>query len=49
VPGLCIEKVQLYLKSLPQKLRRHCVPLPEFAKGFVERANEKTLLVREIF
>jgi len=41
VPGLCIEKVQLYLKSLPQKLRRHCVPLPEFAKGFVERANEK--------
>ena len=40
VPGLCIEKVQLYLKSLPQKLRRHCVPLPEFAKGFVERANE---------
>ena len=40
VPGLCIEKVQLYLKSLPQKLRRHCVPLPEFAKGFVDRANE---------
>jgi ATP-dependent helicase HrpA len=40
VPGLCIEKVQLYLKSLPQKLRRHCVPLPDFAKGFVERVNE---------
>lgn len=40
VPGLCVEKVQLYLKSLPQKLRRHCVPLPEFSKGFVDRANE---------
>lgn len=37
VPGLCAEKVQLYLKTLPQKLRRHCVPLPEFAKTFVER------------
>ena len=27
------EKVQLLLKSLPQKLRRHCVPLPEYAAG----------------
>ncbi len=41
VPGLCIEKVQLYLKSLPQKLRRNCVPLPEYAKKFVERCTEK--------
>jgi ATP-dependent helicase HrpA len=31
------EKVHLLLKSLPQKLRRHCVPLPEYAAGFVER------------
>jgi ATP-dependent helicase HrpA len=31
------EKAQLLLKSLPQKLRRHVVPLPEFAAGFVER------------
>ena len=31
------EKVQLLLKSLPQKLRRHCVPLPEYATGFIER------------
>ncbi|MBU3594481.1 ATP-dependent RNA helicase HrpA [Polynucleobacter sp. 71A-WALBACH] len=37
VPGMCEEKVQLLLKSLPQKLRRHCVPLPEYAKSFLER------------
>jgi ATP-dependent helicase HrpA len=37
VPGTLKEKVQLLLKSLPQKLRRHCVPLPEYAAGFVER------------
>ncbi|KGS00963.1 RNA helicase HrpA [Burkholderia sp. ABCPW 111] len=39
VPGMLKEKVQLLLKSLPQKLRRHCVPLPEYAAGFVERAG----------
>ena len=39
VPGLCVEKTQLLLKSLPQKLRRHCVPLPEYAKMFVERVQ----------
>ncbi|MEX3582099.1 MAG: ATP-dependent RNA helicase HrpA [Burkholderia sp.] len=39
VPGMLKEKVQLLLKSLPQKLRRHCVPLSEFATGFVERAG----------
>ncbi|MCX4170204.1 MULTISPECIES: ATP-dependent RNA helicase HrpA [Paraburkholderia] len=37
VTGMLKEKAQLLLKSLPQKLRRHCVPLPEFAAGFVER------------
>lgn len=37
VPGMLKEKVHLLLKSLPQKLRRHCVPLPEYAAGFVER------------
>ncbi|WP_186039773.1 ATP-dependent RNA helicase HrpA [Burkholderia gladioli] len=41
VPGMLKEKVQLLLKSLPQKLRRHCVPLPEFAAGFVERAGSE--------
>ena len=38
VPGMCEEKVLLLLKSLPQKLRRHCVPLPDYAKSFLERA-----------
>lgn len=37
VPGMIKEKVHLLLKSLPQKLRRHCVPLPEYAAGFVDR------------
>ncbi|WJF91128.1 ATP-dependent RNA helicase HrpA [Paraburkholderia bonniea] len=37
VTGMLKEKTQLLLKSLPQKLRRHCVPLPEYAAGFVER------------
>lgn len=41
VPGLALEKTQLYLKSLPQKLRRYCVPLPDYAKKFVERTSEK--------
>jgi ATP-dependent helicase HrpA len=40
VPGLAIEKTQLYLKSLPQKLRRYCVPLPDYAKKFIERSSE---------
>ncbi|KVN18796.1 MULTISPECIES: ATP-dependent RNA helicase HrpA [unclassified Burkholderia] len=39
VPGMLKEKAHLLLKSLPQKLRRHCVPLPEYAAGFVERAG----------
>lgn len=37
VPGMLKEKAHLLLKSLPQKLRRHCVPLPEYAAGFAER------------
>ncbi len=37
LPGMLKEKTQLLLKSLPQKLRRHCVPLPEYAAGFVDR------------
>ena len=40
VPGMCEEKVLLLLKSLPQKLRRHCVPLPDYAKSFLERQLE---------
>jgi ATP-dependent helicase HrpA len=38
VPGMLKEKAQLLLKSLPQKLRRHCVPLPNYAAGFADRA-----------
>jgi ATP-dependent helicase HrpA len=41
VPGMCEEKILLLLKSLPQKLRRHCVPLPEYAKLFLERKLEE--------
>jgi ATP-dependent helicase HrpA len=37
VPGMCEEKIHLLLKSMPQKLRRHCIPLPEYAKSFLER------------
>jgi hypothetical protein len=40
VPGLATEKTQLYLKSLPQKLRRYCVPIPDYAKKFVEQLRE---------
>jgi ATP-dependent helicase HrpA len=40
VPGMCEEKTLLLLKSLPQKLRRHCIPLPDYAKSFMERALE---------
>jgi ATP-dependent helicase HrpA len=37
VPGMLKEKTHLLLKSLPQKLRRHCVPIPDYAAGFCER------------
>ncbi|CAN7259621.1 ATP-dependent RNA helicase HrpA [Massilia sp. LjRoot122] len=40
VPGMLKEKVHLLLKSLPQKLRRHCVPLPEYAANFYERHQD---------
>jgi len=39
VAGMIKEKVQALLKSLPQKLRRHCVPLPEFTQDFVDWAD----------
>lgn len=41
VPGMCEEKVLLLLKSLPQKLRRHCVPLPDYARSFLERVMQE--------
>lgn len=39
VPGMLKEKVQQLLKSLPQKLRRACVPLPAYAAAFVDRCG----------
>ena len=34
VPGLLAEKVAQLVKTLPQKLRRHLVPVPDFAAAF---------------
>ena len=39
VPGMLKERVHLMLKSLPQKLRRHCVPLPDYAARFALRIH----------
>ncbi len=47
VPGMLKEKVHLLLKSLPQKLRRHCVPVPEYAQGFVDRMGARVLDPKE--
>lgn len=41
VPGMLKEKVQALLRSLPQRLRRHCVPIPDYADGFHQRWFEK--------
>lgn len=41
VPGMLKEKVQWLLRSLPQRLRRHCVPIPDYAAGFHERWFEE--------
>lgn len=35
IPGLLAEKVQALAKRLPQRLRRHLVPLPAYAETFV--------------
>lgn len=42
VPGMIREKAQTLLKTLPQKIRRHCVPLPDYAKAFVGRLAADT-------
>ena len=41
VPGMLKEKVQWLVKSLPQKLRKHCVPLPDYAQAFHDRWFER--------
>ncbi len=45
VPGMLTDKVMLLSKSLPQKLRRHCVPLPAYAQGFVDRNEPQGPLI----
>ncbi|HEX5338077.1 MAG TPA: ATP-dependent RNA helicase HrpA [Gallionella sp.] len=48
VPGLLAEKVAQLIKTLPQKLRRNLVPVPEFSAGFcrdVPASNMPLLLV----
>nr|MDB1145302.1 DUF3418 domain-containing protein [Alcaligenaceae bacterium] len=40
VPGLLKEKVQFLLKSLPQRMRRHCVPVGDYAENFAYRHFE---------
>lgn len=48
VPGMRKEKVLTLLKSLPQRHRRHCVPLPDYAEAFCQRwqsqAGSKSLV-----
>lgn len=34
VPGMLKEKVQALVRSLPQKIRRHLVPIPDYAREF---------------
>ncbi|WP_370660693.1 ATP-dependent RNA helicase HrpA, partial [Massilia eurypsychrophila] len=46
VPGMLKEKVHLLLKSLPQKLRRHCVPLPDYAARFCDRMQDAGMFGR---
>ena len=40
VPGMVKEKALALIKGLPQKIRRHCVPVQEYAQGFFVRTQE---------
>ncbi|MGB7305921.1 MAG: ATP-dependent RNA helicase HrpA, partial [Burkholderiaceae bacterium] len=40
VPGLLADKVQALVKSLPQRMRRHLVPVPEYVIGFCARHKD---------
>lgn len=46
VPGMLKDKVHLLIKSLPQKMRRNCVPIPDYAAKFCERIGEKLIFGR---
>lgn len=39
VPGMLKEKVRALIKSLPQRYRRHCVPIDQYAEGFYARTQ----------
>jgi ATP-dependent helicase HrpA len=41
VPGLLKEKVQILVRSLPQKIRKNCVPIPDYAQSFYERSFDQ--------
>ncbi len=36
MPGMVKEKTAALLKGLPQRLRRHFVPIPDWAKSFAQ-------------
>jgi ATP-dependent helicase HrpA len=40
VPGMLKEKVSWLVKSLPQRIRRHAVPLPNYVDGFLARNGD---------
>ncbi len=46
VPGLLAEKITQLVKTLPQKIRRHLVPVPEFSAQFCQevQASDTPLL-----
>ncbi|MGA7749082.1 MAG: ATP-dependent RNA helicase HrpA, partial [Gallionella sp.] len=43
IPGILAEKVVQLIKTLPQKLRRHLVPVPEFAAAFCREVPASNL------
>ncbi len=41
VPGMLRDKVQALVKSLPPRVRRAAVPIPDYAQAFVEQWQER--------
>ena len=41
VPGMIREKIQLQIKALPKKIRRICVPVPEFITQFLSQNPDR--------
>ena len=42
------EKVRALIKSLPQRIRRHCVPIDKYAEGFFERTGGVQVLTKTL-